>query len=228
MAPGLVKYTKSTTVRKIKGRRMNAPRRLHRYRQVKYKSSIYNFKRVAYLENYFSVTSGSLPSASGFFMTLSNLPDISDFQNLFDSYRVNKLVLTIIPKVSDYVAQVPTTLTSVGGANAMMPTIHSAIDYDDSNAPTNFNQMVQYDIYRSTRGHREHTRVWVPKVELTAGATSGLPKSYQWIDTDNIEVPHRGLKVWITPPASLGASLGQATCYFDLKIKAYMSFKHVI
>lgn len=220
MAQGLVKYTKKAKI--VRSRRMNAPRRLARFRQMKNRMNTYNFKRTWYAENYFNVSANattSNPSSNGFAFTLNNLPDASDFQNLFDSYRINKIVVKIIPKVSEY-----TGLPNAGVNNAMLPTIHSVVDYDDSTAPTSISQLAQYDTYRSTRGIREHTRVFVPKVELQGGTSIALPKSYQWIDTDNIDVPHRGLKIWITGPA-IGTNTSQ---YFDLKVTVYASFKHVI
>lgn len=177
----------------------------------------YNFKRTWYNENYFSTGSAGVPTLAGLSFNLSSMPNASEFSNLFDSYRINKIVVKIIPKITE----TSTVLASTG--NSALPQIHSALDFNDSIAPTSLAQLTQYSTHKMTRGNMVHTRVFTPCVELSANATANTaPKSYQWLDTSHLDIAHLGMKLYIP---TLGT---QTVIYYDYSVTMYFSCKNTI
>lgn len=208
--------------------RRSAPRRrlirrklmARRYRPIRRgmlgrpRPNVYHFKRKYFVVDAFAVTTGT-DFKLGVNFALSNLPTFTDFTNLYDMYRINKIVYKIIPKYSQ--------ANLSGGLNANLQQIHSAIDYDDTVAPVSISDLTQYQTHRMTRGNGIHTRVLVPKVNLSINNFADAPKAKQWIDCDDSTVLHRGLKLYI--PAPLGADI---TVSYDVEATFYMSFKNVV
>lgn len=195
-------------------RRVRVARGLRRYRLRK--PSTYDFKRSIFYENLIIVPSGT-PQGYAFEQLFSQLPNVTDFTNLYDSYLIKKIVVKMIPKISQH--NLATTTTG----NSDLPQVHSAIDYDDAVTPTSVNQLVEYQSHKMTRGNQVHTRVLVPRVELTSNGTANAPKAFQWLDCDSTAVPHRGIKWWFNAPQSAGC-----TVYYDMLVKVYFSCKNVL
>lgn len=178
--------------------------------------NVYSFKRNIFYENLFVIPSAT-PSGYAFQQAFSQLPNYTDFTNLYDQYMIKKIVLKIIPKVTQH----NLATTTVG--NSDLPQVHSAIDYDDATTPTSVQQLCEYQSYRMTRGNAIHTRVLVPKVELTADSSVSAPKSWQWLDCDAPTLNHRGIKVWFSAPQS-----ANTTVYYDMLVTVYFSCKNVL
>lgn len=202
-------------------RRKYAPkRRLIRRRQLARpmrrmprQPNVYHFKRKFFLIDAIVVNSG-VDDKRGIGFALQNLPNFTDFTNLYDMYRINKVVYKIIPK---YTQQTITALTN------NVQQIHSVLDYDDITAPGTISDLTQYQNHKMTRGNQIHTRVIVPKVLNTTAGLNTAPKSYQWLDCDNTGIVHRGLKLYIPAPGSAGLTLS-----YDVEATFYVSFKHVV
>lgn len=177
---------------------------------------IYNFKRTVFYENSINVGSAvNFTTHYGF--TLGQLPNATDFTNLYDQYRINKVVMKLIPKWTS-------TEQGIGIANYLTQ-IHTAIDYDDSLAlpqATCLDDITQYQSHKMTPGNRMVTRVLVPKVELT-GSSLQAPKARQWLDCDLTGGLHNGVKVVIPKVPNTTTLL----CY-DVQLTFYMSFKNVV
>lgn len=182
----------------------------------KFRPNTYDFKRTIFYENLFIVNSGT-PLGYAFEQKFSQLPGVTDFTNLYDSYMIKKIVVKLIPKITQH----NLSTTTIG--NADLPQVHSAIDYDDATTPTSVNQLVEYQSHKMTRGNQVHTRVLVPKVELSTSSTGNAPKAFQWLDCDDTTVNHRGIKVWFNAPQSTGC-----TVYYDMLVKVYFSCKNVL
>lgn len=177
--------------------------------------NVYDFKRKIFYENLFIVNSAT-PLGYAFEQKFSQLPNVTDFTNLYDSYMIKKIVVKMIPKISQH----NLATTTIG--NADLPQLHSVVDYDDATTPTSVSQLVEYQSHKMTRGNQIHTRVLVPKVELTTDAANA-PKAFQWIDCDSTTVNHRGLKFWFNAPQSANMSI-----YYDMLVTVYFSCKNVL
>jgi hypothetical protein len=215
------KYQLSDMALKIKRARRNMGtrrRRLNRgYSGYKRRYNLYHFKRSVYLADTLSVDA-LVNTSTSYGFTLGQLPDASNFIGLYDEYRINKVIIKFIPKYTD-------VILNTAGVNASMQQLHTAIDYDDSLAlpsATALNEITQYQSHKFTQGNRIHTRVLVPKIELSVGGGGQAPKSRQWLDCDNSTVLHNGVKVFI-PRLNVAA-----TVFYDVQITTYLSFRNVL
>lgn len=179
-------------------------------------TNTYHFKRKLFLQDYLAVSTTQAAGAIQF--ALIDLPGYTDFTNLYDMYRFNKVVFKLIPKYTE-VSLVPGSTTQ----NANLQQIHSVIDYDDAVSPASINQLTQYQSHKMTRGNKIHTRVLIPKCQTTVSGASAAPKSKQWLDCDQNSLAHRGIK-FIVPTAGTA----NTTLYYDLELTYYMSFKNVL
>lgn len=208
------------------GRRIARPRRRAPIRRRNYRVRrmmrrrmpvVHHFKRSVYLEQAIQATS-TVATSTHYGFTLNNLPNATDFTNLFDQYCIKKVVWKLIPRFSQFNA-------SYSNPNNLFAQVHTAIDYDDALAlptATGLAEINQYESHRMTRANQTHKRVIVPKVELT-GASSAFPKSYQWIDCDNINALHNGLKIFIPQLDGTGNSLT-----YDVQMTYYIKCKNVV
>lgn len=204
---------RSAPRRRLIRRRRMARRPIRR--MIPRNPNVHNFKRKLFLQDYIAVSGTQVAGATQF--TISDLPSSTDFTNLFDQYRINKIVWKLIPKYTE-VALVPGSATQ----NANLQQIHSVLDYDDATAPTSISQLTQYQNHKMTRGNQVHTRVLIPKVETMVNGASNAPKSYVWIDCDDTTVFHRGVKFIVPSPGTTGTTL-----YYDAEFTFYISCKNV-
>jgi len=182
---------------------------------------VYYYKRTKYLQNAISVGNGANYSQSWGFR-LNDMPNATDFTNLYDEYMINKVVVKFIPKFSQVNA-----ITGNLVANTLLTQFMSAIDYDDATAlptATAIDEITQYQSAKITQGNRIHTRVLYPKVELT-GTTLQVPKARQYIDCDTPLALHNGLKVVIPQLASLP---DETILYWDVQLTYYLKFRNVV
>jgi len=186
-------------------------------RQPRGQPNIYSFKRTVFLKDDIIINAGTDYFATWDF-PFSFLPAATDFTNLYDEYMIKKVVVKIIPKITNAALGAGSSST-----NSNLQQIHSAIDYDDATVPSNISQLTQYQSHRMTRGNQIHTRVLVPKTELTAGGSTAAPKSYQWLDCDNTTISQRGLKLAIPAPPVANTQVS-----FDVMYVYYFSCKNVL
>lgn len=134
-------------------------------------------------------------------MSLNNIPNVTEFSNLFDQYKIHKVVLKIVSyQTSSTVAPSDGT---VGGLTGGF--FHYAIDHDDVSVPAasevGVNTLRQYPSYKKRRIVQNRPTVIVirPKVQTTmlgnlGGDAYGPARRNPWIDMGYLTVPHFGLK----------------------------------
>lgn len=212
-------YGRGGRRRRVARPRRRYGRRYPRRPRLGLGNRVYNFKRTLFLENSIGVTAAGTLYSNHFGFTLGMLPAATDFTNLFDQYRINKVVWKAIPKFN--------TVNALSGAgNALLAQVHTAIDYDDSAAlPTGtaLSEITQYQTHRMHRGTAVVRRTIVPKAELTGSGASVFPKAYQWIDCDNTAILHNGIKVVIPKPLPAGTEM-----WYDVQMDVYLSCKNVV
>jgi len=147
---------------------------------------------------------------------LANLPNYTEFTNLYDQYRICGIKVEFRPRVTGNDANAMATLVQFGD-------LCTVIDRNDNTAPTTQNELYQYSTLRTTRMIRGQKRYFVPaclvqtyETAVTAGYAS---KFKQWLDTNDYAVPHYGLKYAIAPSSSATAvTIGViVTYYFQCK-----------
>lgn len=165
----------------VRRRRTRVPRMLKRM-------NVHHFKRTFTLTPINSATS---PVFGGYAFTLSQLPNASEFQNLYDQYRINKILIRFVPNRSESNVQTGTT--------AGIAQFNTILDYNDATAPTTLNELYEYANWRMTRGISIHKRLFTPAsvdfVSGVGGAASGSnPTWKQWLSTSADGIQHFGLK----------------------------------
>jgi len=131
--------------------------------------------------------------------TLANVVNASEFGNLFDQFRIDKVVVTYQllnnPDANNNIA------STVSNSTNWYPTVWSIPDYDDS-AALNISEMKERIGVRNRilRPNQKMKFVVRPKVLVqtyrTALTTGYAPKSL-FVDMSTQDIPHYGLKTTI-------------------------------
>lgn len=184
---------------------------------------VHRFTRVYNIDTAIILNSGAAASGYGYTFKLNDLPNPSDFTQLYDQYRIRAIKFQLIPKQGIATVFPPTVLP---GQVSIMPKIYSVIDYDDAAPPTSLAEMLQYENCKWTRANRTHSRYFKPAIAtevFQTGITTGYGmRQNAWIDCNSSTVEHYGLKLWVEASTALTPRWD-----FDIIAKYYMEFKNV-
>lgn len=188
-------YRKRTSTR----RRPRRTRRMPIRRRLSTRAlRVHHFKRTFTLPYFTSSNTGN--TYGGLSFNLNQLPNVTEFTNLYDMYRINKIVVKFVPNRSS---------SDVAATGEQIPNLNTVIDYTDATAPTSLSQLYEYQNWKMSRGINVHTRVITPAsldlVNATAGSNAGNPQWKQWISTSAPTIEHYGLKYGLETSASNNA-----------------------
>jgi hypothetical protein len=148
-------------------------------------------------------------TAGAYSFVLNQLPDYTDFTNLFDSYRILQVRLSFFPLFLD------TTATTA------YPAIKTVIDYDDG-ANITLQQAEEYDSLLVSQTGTYFERVLVPRVVLGAFngsiVSANQARALTWIDCGNPDIIHYGVKI-VLPIAGAANAVWQPTAHYTLQFK---------
>lgn len=151
---------------------------------------------------------------------LDNLVNPSDFTNLFDRYRINKVTLVLTRMRNS---------TGDGSASPYNRKIAVVWD-DDANPLTQEDNYLEYGNCKrySIVGNGDIRLTLYPKISaplLNAGGSNNayqtIPSSKQWLKIEDDDVPHFGLKIFV-PAGIAPVDYG----LFIVRAKFHMSFKN--
>lgn len=199
-------YRKRPTFRRKKI--MRVPRR-------RFNNDVHSYKQHCELSN-ITVVAGTVCQFQYSFK-LNDLAAITQFDFLYDHYRINAVKLTFTPEYNTYVAGLAT--------NNVIPIIYLVTDYD-SQVPLSPGALDQYTHVKQKQFNRRVTHYLKPRnLSLVWSGTVGTnaysmaPKS--WIDMASPQVPYYGVLGAITTSdiTHLPAMLVRvtATYYFQCK-----------
>lgn len=169
------------------------------------------FKRSQYLPGYFAHS--TTDTSGAFIFRLSDVPDVADFTNLYDMYKINLVKWTLIPRGNS--SDVTTQGQSMG--------VFTALDYDDNATPASLDTIMQYQNMKMTRSTQQHKRILRPLARnniIGAGGTVNNGPYRGWLDCGSTTTPHFGIKFWLQ---ALPSGIQQ----YDIKLDYYLSFKNV-
>lgn len=155
-----------------------------------------------------SLTSTTSFSSLLISFSLSSLPDVSEFTTLFDNYRVDKLVVRIIPQFTN-----ATGGTSI--LDAYPGSLLTAIDFDGGTLTLTEDQFYSYDTCQITSPFATKIITIKPRAELavidsTAAVVAAASSSRnQWFDFSNVNIQHHGVRVGVQPNTTLATGAGQ-------------------
>lgn len=190
-------------------------RTLKKYRRTGFRSkkNTYHYKRYANLGTF--VVGNLTPTFASIDFALQQVPDNSDFTNLYDSYRINAVKVTFRPQQTESI--------SIGSINnpAAYARFISAIDYNDISGVTSMDELRQYQSCKVTSVLKPHRRyIYHPRIQDRGFTyTPGRP----WINCTSPDQTHFGLKVGADPINSTTTT----TMTYTIEAVFYMSFKYV-
>lgn len=154
--------------------------------------------------------------------TLGSMPSVTEFQNLFDRYRIVKAVVTF---------KMTSNPDNGDVNNAFYPTLWYYTDYDDiDTVGLTFIREIQGVKRRVLQPNREVRIVLRPKPLQTVYNTAiasgySIPRGKSpWIDLANSDVPHYGLKTCIDFE---GVSTAGTLPLIKMNVQLFASFKGV-
>lgn len=153
---------------------------------------------------------------------LSDLPNYTEFTNLYDQYKITGIAIEFRPTFSG----LDLNFSANSANGTLIPDIRSVVDLDDDTPIANENELLQYQNIKWTRGTKVHRRYFKPKFAteiFRTALTTGYRPSQGYLDTSYPEIPHYGFKVWIDDTAATEASAWLYRVY----VTYYVKFKGV-
>lgn len=215
---------------KTKKTRVQRPRRRFRKRKLRIRKPLalkqHNFVERKTTDLVMTVANES--SAVGMFKSfnLNEINNASSYKELFEYYRINKIVATFRYKASgDQARNDPNQYPRINEVN---PLLYFKVDHNDINSDslTVMRESMKTREKQLTNNQPNFTITLKPAVQAeayhTALASTYVPKWGQWLSTDDGSVPHYGLKAYATANSDSTNSPGQMIVSF----KYYISFKN--
>lgn len=169
-------------------------------------------------------------TAFPFSFNVNQIPTWSEFQSLFDSYRVNAIKLTLTP----YFSGVDSTLTGPGIVYpTFQPRVYTLIDRNGFPAGSlaTENQFIESAQAQIVKKPCEPFEIYIknPGVEAAVAIGGGftanaMNKFSPWLDTSNPSVEHWGAAVgMVIPPNSVNGGF-----FYNVNVTYYMQFRNAV
>lgn len=177
--------------------------------------SVHHFRRNYTLMEFTYTASGS----QVFNAKLSDVPNSTDFTNLFDQYRINKWVVSI------YFAGYDNEISNTG-AYANIGMVGTAYDFTDTNNPASMNDLKEYYTFKQKQIIDCHpfTRCFRPRLnQMSYNTVSSTAYSVPtgrnpWLTTDTPSAPHFGYKCYFETPPGINMKVRvEARLYFSCR-----------
>lgn len=204
-------YRRRTT-RRRGYKRTYRKRFTRKYRYSKRGQKIFLYKRHTGIFGVIQAQA-SLETFGALNFSLNDLPNYTEFTNLYDMYKINCVKVTFWPQ--------QTISNSLGSVNnpAGNARFFSAIDYNDGTQPTSVDELREYQSCKFTTVLKPHKRViFKPKI-LDTSSYSISP----WMSTASPSSNYFGLKYAIEAISSTNTP----QMAYSVECKYYMSFKNV-
>lgn len=192
-------------------------RTLGRYAYNRVSNQIHNFRKMISLP---PINSTGADRHLGYQFNLDQLSDEGDFQNMYDSYKILKIILHLEPVYDSTNAQ------GVAPVQRWMRIVH---DYDDVTPLTSEDQYLEYGGCKSkpVTSKRSINIPLYPKIQQytqsSGGGGTAVFRAIKagWIPTAHDQVEHLGLKIFV-PNVSLPVDFQM----FNVRATFIMQFKN--
>lgn len=209
--------------------RAMVPRRMKVPRTLNDRGTVF-IKRKWWVANWVPGTTTTNDFFRNFSLTLSNLTNFAEFQNLFEWYKITSWVIELLPRYDGFNGNDTTDTTLPGITNQGATRVHVNIDPLDNGTPSGIynsatlNTFLESGSTKTYSGNRP-IRIYIkgPAATDTIGGTTGARVRSRWILTSAAAVSHWGAKVFLQD-INLTGTFGQS---FDIFYTAYVKFKGV-
>jgi len=204
------------------------PRRPRVVRRKKTANKVHSFVRWCDKDTTYGAAGPNTISETGsdqnlaYQFKLDNVVNPADFTNLYDSYKINKITLHIEPLFTS-------TNQYFNNLNIFSKKIRVVHDYNDANVLTQEDDYLEYSNCKSYSPTRTIKVTLYPKIQSgmlnTGGAVNAFASqasSKLWLNVDNDEVPHFGVKVFI--PEDIASA--SEVLLFRVRARYHISLKN--
>lgn len=183
-------------------------------------SNLHHFRRnMSFDFIYMQPEGGSAPAyARGYQFQLDQLPNYTEFTNLFDMYRINFVVMRFIPTGTQ-------VQTNVDGNGEEVPLMYVVIDYNDGSTPADENELKQYGNCKVMAINKPLTLKFRPRTASPVyrdGASAAYLQNDAklWLDCNYANVPHYGVRLYVPGGTQRNVYRVRLECTF------YVSFRN--
>lgn len=190
------------------------------------------FIKRQYLAATFGRTVGGGWGANPITFTANSLPSWSEFQSLFDSYRICAIKCTFTPWWDG------NDLSNQGTANGVwttvLPRVYTLVDRNGITAGSlaTENQFIESAKAVLIQKPQEPFSIYIknPGVESAVSIGGGFTanaeeKTSPWLDTSNGGVEHFGAAIGMVLPGGSAADIG---FFYNINVTFYMQFKNAV
>nr|WPR18779.1 MAG: capsid protein [Chemarfal virus 102] len=177
------------------------------------KQPVQYFKRSAWLPNWLTTAAGADSFASINFR-INQLPQFTEFTQLYDQYKINGVKLEIIPQYDS--ANVGAIGTNQISQNYLIN------DYDDVLVPTTMDTLMQNQTVKrcpSTAVMKHYIKPCIAMQVFNTGITSTYAARRGFVDCNSADTEHYGVK--------LGFTSNPLAQRYGLRMTFYLAFKNV-
>lgn len=188
-----MRYTKKSNVGKRIQTKKNARKPQALAAKVNRNRDVHFFKR-----SYAQIAPGSFagnvayaPYLNAYSFNLAQLPNYTEFSNLFDRYMLTHVQLRFTLKIDP---------SAQAAASAVYPKLYYVKDYDDSSSPASLDVLrehsrcVQKVLYPNRPVIVNVKPAILQEIYRSGVATTYSPRWKTWIDCNTMDCPHYGLK----------------------------------
>lgn len=231
---GKIRLTKAQLAKVRRARMKRGMKALKRYARPRVRKPLalktHNFVERTAAE---TITVDDEGSAVGLFryFQLSQINQVSSYTNIFEYYKINKVVVEFRYKsigTPAYTSINGTGTTNNEIVNEVNPVLYFKVDHNDTNADSlpELKESMKTREHQFTNHRPNFTITLKPAIQAeaykTALASAYMPKWGQWLSVDDSSVPHYGLKAYAVAGTSgsssnLGAIEVQTKIYFSCK-----------
>lgn len=170
-------------------------------------------------------TSGNLTNTISKKFSLDMITQHPQYGDLFDEYKINKIVATFRWSPSTYVV---TNSTAAYSSN-LSPLLFFKVDHNDDSAQSLVELKKSMKThYKMLKYDEPFTMQLKPASQILVDANIGntfTPKWNRWITTDVMDVNHLGLKLQVQVPTDVGSSTNYDMGRIDIEYKMYFTMK---
>lgn len=167
-------------------------------------------------------------SSNNYVFQLDDLPNYTEFTNLFEQYKINAVKLTFLPSYTGSDANQATANAAGGAVFQFAPRIYTMVDKDGNPTIGTENAMLQRNDCRMIANPYKTFSIYIrkPAVQFEVGSGLGFaqaaPRASPWLDCDNYAVNHHGAGVGGVLPSGSSATAG---LQYQVVATYYMAFK---
>lgn len=207
-------------------RRFGGARRV--LRPIRSKLPMVAIKRTFWASNW----SPNTATTAGFFrylsFTFNQLPNILEYQNLFEAYRLSAVKVTFRPRYDAFDGANTTDTTLPGVTNQGGAMVHYVVDPWATAGPagtytsTTLNGFLESGNVKTYQGNKPFS-IYIPNptIDMTTDITVGIRRKSPWLKMTSAGQPHFGAYVFVQD-VNLTGTFGQSwdlfyTYYFMVK-----------